>query len=145
MGGVGELAVTRRRRLQVWSVGVLITGLISVPTGTVMLLGAGPIELIINETRLQHAIDTGYCTCEMCTPMLDLSRGHIAGFWFETEDFAVRMVLFGVCMIALAGGIAFLARRTPGVGDCQNCGYSIAGIALDICPECGSPNHDAPR
>src|SRR5262249_51018352 len=51
--------------------------------------------------------------------------------------------LAGLGAAAIAGGVltwhgatALLARTEPGI--CDACGYNLAGLGSDVCPECGA-------
>jgi len=58
--------------------------------------------------------------------------------WFYVNGWPIAPLV----VPAIASGVTVWwlgPRRTTNANECASCGYSLAGIAAPVCPECGSP------
>lgn len=74
------------------------------------------------------------------------SHGAIPPSWYMPPLFQrgyIKLPLaYPSALLLVASAVAFkLGRRSHPQGHCANCGYNLAGIESQLCPECGNREH----
>ncbi len=99
------------------------------------------------DLRVQVARDRGYdgCTCEDCADAFDFGPGipwYTCGNAYRARRNADRAA-FVAASLPLAAtlaclGVAALSRLSRDPSRCAHCGYELAGLPINRCPECGT-------
>ena len=95
--------------------------------------------------RWNAAVVSGYLGCMASGGGFVAIAVFYPGVWDISPiwELCVVFILMSVCTVAFAFiGWRFAGRKRP-VGLCLRCGYNLTGNLTGVCPECGSPIHQA--
>lgn len=56
----------------------------------------------------------------------------------RVDGFIIPVWCFGAAGLIAVTGVWWFRTKRPTLGCCQSCGYSLEGLTMSTCPECGS-------
>jgi hypothetical protein len=139
--------------LLLWPAGFLVT----LPPGFTVAVGLlyyAPVAIAAHvcadaaleahEWRAARAMSRALLSCVTCWPLLIallFSRGTIGGGQRQSSEllFVACAILACLPYVLVLVGTSSMKVRPRVSSDCLKCGYSLAGLADKVCPECGAP------